>query len=169
MGTSLLAPIDGTVAGCDIDWRAPDPFGSPACLGKLLICFTATLGIPGSWILEVNFAGRGYSAYNNLACGYSADSYVTFIWGRGQAEIDVWKALRDGVWTSSTTILCRTATAGAYSGTIGVGREKYNAFNALPDADPDYVSKAVSSNAATCATTLRATVTVNDDGTFSIA
>ena len=56
----------------------------------------------------VNFAGRG-KADLNAAC--STDAYVT---GSGpNLYIDVWKAHRDGVWTSSVTIDYYIAADGA--------------------------------------------------------
>lgn len=128
--------------------------------------YEATYPYPDKLIIDLNgyfdgeiscdFAGRG--RVGNL-CGGS-DSYMVFDAGNGKVTVDVWGAYRASVWSSSTTVkvYIQSETAGtstrAYVGPSGFNRiSKETGFDA-PVA---------------CPTTLQATVTINDNGSISIA
>jgi hypothetical protein len=133
------------------------------CPAKLRVIFNSG----GPFGLVVNFAGRGKTgkgATGTVLCG--VDSYVTTLPIPGASmivDIDVWQAYRDGIWTSSTTILCYVL-AGVF-----VAHD----LQAYPLNSGNIESKNVtpvdSSGAMSCPVTLLATITVNDDGTWSIA
>lgn len=106
--------------------------------------------------IAVDFAGRGKVG---LACGGS-DTYLTVGVGGDVIYIDVWAARRAGVWSSSVTIDVYAAAGSALSDTV----EAYPSFNFSA-----VVSKSITDEVAGCGTVVKATITVNDDGTFSIA
>lgn len=79
--------------------------------------------------------------------------------------IDIMKALYDGIWSSSVTIGVYAIRPSSASGSIICG----------PAHDPTFLTDCSASKAVTvpggtgCPSTLVATITVNEDGTFSIA
>lgn len=147
----FLPPVAGpsSVACPGIEWIQ----GPNACPESLAIF--CDIGSGATNRLAVDFHGRGKVG---TACGGS-DTYVnvqtnTFV------TVDLWGAYRDGIWTSSVTIAC-------YVGRVGAA--------ASPDIDchPESNSAAVqtknvTNDATACGTVVKATITVNADGTFSI-
>lgn len=107
--------------------------------------------------LAVDFNGRGKVG---LTCAGS-DSYVTFF-NQRSALIDVWKAWRDGIWTSSVTVNC-----------YGLASISPLPLSAGWFAAPATFTYLASKNApcqlgGTCSTTLSGVVTFNDNGTVSV-
>ncbi len=68
----------------------------------------------GTWSsnLVVNFNGRGYVGTDQSGSACSTDPYVSVVSTR-IIDIDIWKAYRDGIWTSSVVINGWTAEPGA--------------------------------------------------------
>lgn len=140
-------------------WR----FAGGVCPGTLTI-YTGgidanyKLGISGAWITgTVGDHCAGTDPYLSIPGG-------TF----GQVDIDVWKALADGLWTSSVVFNVKQHYAAAGGGTRagsivaspnGVTPSAQLLFPTINDINPGNV----------CPTTNVATVTVNDDGTFTLA
>jgi hypothetical protein len=118
--------------------------------------------------IRLNFNGRGWAANPGAGCG--EDDYITFpafpevsAEGANGLKLAVWQAHLDAVWASSVTIdVTAVNDFGAVASTIYVQR-----FNTLDDQ----VTKVITSETGTlnCGTTVKGTITVNDDGTFSIA
>lgn len=109
----------------------------------------------GDLIVAVNFAGRGQAG----DCG-GTDTYVSISRidaSRVAIDINVWAAYRAGVWTSSTTVLVYGKSTGPNASDRCIvspsGGTKTSPFPA----------------GGVCPVTLWGTVTVNDDGTLSIA
>lgn len=113
----------------------------------------------GSTKLSLDFAGRG--KVGGL-CGGS-DTYITFS-GSTLAVVDIWKALKDGIWTSSTTI--KMYAQDSFAASVVLSAEiMTSTFTSLIS-----FSKLTGRDAAVaCPPTLQATVTVAADGTVSIA
>jgi len=136
-----------------VDWY--DSFWSAACPGPIVISLT------GSWHisrkLSTNFAGRGILGGNCSSC--AADQYYLTC-GATAVSIDVWKAYLDGVWTSSTTILVYASKTSGASG---------NLTTRDPSSTTVDVTAIGADTTGSCPTTLQVTITVNDDGTFSVA
>lgn len=149
-----------------------EPYQYEAFLFREQVCPDVLLVGAGAVVdqLQVNFNGRGW--VNAGACG--TDSYVSPLtfpevydgWETlslfNTLLIDVWGAHRAGVWTSSTTVQIAVARSGAPSRTL----------YAQPRNNADLrVDKAVTAQNCSlcCPTDLKATVTVNDDGTIGIA
>lgn len=118
----------------------------------------------------VNFNGRGFygkyidDMYVERSCG-SADQYVYIGTGGTHILVDVFRAFGDNVWTSSVQITVSLLTENAGSADINVG---YN-----PPIICPRVSKHIPYLPGTplsCQNfAVKATVTVNADGTYSIA
>lgn len=146
----MLSPYYGLCIGCG--WYD----GVSVCPIPIEVYFDTLFTQP---YIAVNFAGRGKVGPLG-GCGGS-DTYVTFFTLSGfpdiRAKVDVWAAHKDGVWSSSTTILF-------YAG----GIELTSTVKAK-DHVTTLSSGSVTSNVYSCGSTLLATVTVNDDGTFSVA
>jgi hypothetical protein len=146
------------------DWRAAQSYNPPystagTCLNKLFVY----INLDYISKIAVDFASRG-KVGPAVGCG-GADTYVTFDpTSPNEAYIDVWKAYADGVWTSSTTVKI-------YGGRIYMPSSPARLYVARISSHslPPGVSLAASTDTAACGTTLQATVTVNDNGTFSIA
>lgn len=119
--------------------------------------------------LSVDFAGRG--KVGGL-CGGS-DQYVTFANNPGcslgfgpppygpTATIDVWGAYRDGVWSSSVSILCY---ADSNQPAVLSRWFTYPTNNRAATTD---VASFIPANTGACPTILLKTATVMDDGTYT--
>jgi hypothetical protein len=153
---------------CEIGWYQE---GGP-CASRLQI-FVDGLLSPAE--IAINFDGRGFDNWNNGFCGTSADTYITkddtFTFG-----VDVWRAYQDGIWTSSVAIQIAVGAQSPTTRTLTAFRRGYTApTDYTPSDDQDEVTKSVTpqynggSYGYYCAGPVKATVTVNDDGTFSIA
>jgi hypothetical protein len=137
----------GSGACIGLAWRK----NAATCPDLLRLETTTALGAT----VAVDFAGRGKLG---ATCG-GGDTYVTFtsFW---RADIDIWKAYADGVWTSSTTIDVYMDGLTAIAKDLDVYPiDNYSAFIRKSGIIRDTVN---------CGTVVKATVTVNDDGTFSI-
>lgn len=148
------SPISASVGGCLSVGLTGWLETTYPCLEPLRIAISG-YGLTGA--LSLNFAGRG--KFGGSCPG--SDPYVTYSGGQ-LALVDVWGALRAGVWTSSTTLLCYVQFNGAPAGP---------SISAYAGPSVLYgVSKAgTSRDLLGCPTTLQATVTVNDDGSLAIA
>jgi hypothetical protein len=104
-----------------------------------------------------DFASRGKVG----PAGYCAGSDTYTVTGSNSQLINIWQAYKDGVWTSSTTIKIYIKANTGFGGNI-YAQPEYKASSVIS------IHKAVT-NLACGATAITATVTVNDDGTFSIA
>jgi hypothetical protein len=131
------------------------------------------MGHGNPYYMGINFANRGLIAPDCVdpPCG-SYDNYVIHTYdGEGgddgdYAAIDVWQAHRDGIWSSSVTIgvhLCPANTAvndmiiSVYGGVCAVASTgTIRHFDPYPSIDCAHYA-------------LYATVTVNANGTYSIA
>jgi hypothetical protein len=117
--------------------------------------------------IRLNFDSRGWASTGG-SCG--TDTYISFptfpevsAEGANGLKLAVWQAHVDGIWTSSVTCSVTAVNDfGAVAATIKVQR-----FNSLTDQ----VTKSITSEtgALNCGGVVKGTITVNDDGTFSIA
>lgn len=155
---------------------SPDYPGTVTCPAKLVIrgpcgsssgCYDTNglfINPRGTWIGYCLRSSTGSDAYVTEIHGLcSGVNYHAFI-------VDVWGMYRDGLWTSSLAIpVAATRTSGGTgSVSAGIGDETLVNTNIARCYLGDAVSKTVTFN-TTCVTTTLATVTVYDDGTFSIA
>ncbi len=170
------SPVGGSSGIClPLDWYKEHPLAaSPFVEQQICPDLLLIAALYGSATIRpmVNFAGRGWVGIG--ACG--SDAYVSALTfpdtydtstsddPNSIAQVDVWGAYRDGVWTSSTTILVSMYSSPA-TGTTVFGQARNNEANR--------VTKAITTqNTAFCpggGAVLQATITVNDDGTISIA
>ena len=150
----LMTPVNGKCIG--LNWYK----GFTSCPSNLMITYPGydvTTGFAGMAVVFNGGAKVGDPSLTDCGTDAYVDAAVTI---GSLIQVDVWAAYRAGAWTSSVTIL-------VYHG--------QSAPACTLEAGPDYatpVTKAITPQAGTtCAavTTLKATVTVNDDGTFSIA
>jgi hypothetical protein len=153
----LLTPVVHTPSGVG------HCIGSEWYRGSTLPCPTPLdiyhLGDGLAGGMAVNFNGRGKVGDAGSSCG-GFDPYVTGISFTDYLTVDVWAALRAGVWSSSCIIQVYMAT-----GAPIVGEQ----IQAYPPSGSLGVTKNVTTQAGTCGTVVLATITVNDDGTYSIA
>lgn len=173
----LKAPVNGKCL--PVTWyknRVYSDFSTQSQICPDYLCIGALFQAGKIIRSMVNFNGRGWA--NAASCG--TDTYVLafptstpglieegsgspLVDPNSQLLIDVWGAYRAGVWTSSVTIQIALTTNAATTTTV----------HAQPVNDQSLrVSKAAVSpqiGALLCSTIVVATVTVNDDGTFSIA
>lgn len=159
-------------------WRAPqldhgttDPIPQ-VCPAPLLIAVSTSGYFHNT---HFNFNGRGW-ADTSVTCPYTEPYYsaaglifsgldyreeATYTYTT-RFTIDVWKAYLDGVWTSSCTIQLHANNATLLPASIY--------FHAHPRMyETTAVRKSVTTSNTGCSPSVLATVTVNDDGTFSIA
>lgn len=108
-------------------------------------------------------SGGWLAALTGSTCAATSDTYVTT--GTYTVWIDVWAALEAGLWSGSVafSVYARRASGAAGNTMIGAGPENY--WSGSNPAGID-LTKAVAA-AAGCPTTLFATLTVFDDGTFT--
>lgn len=136
----------------------PSSYPCPAKLGVNLNYAGGVGGIVGL-NLSLNFAGRGKVGNS---CGGS-DPYITFN-SAVNATIDLWEALRDGVWTSSFTIEVFINAISGPNGTVEASIRSSSGTVAV------FLKSGVSYDVGGgCPTTVRAVITVTDDGDVSIA
>lgn len=108
----------------------------------------------------------GFTAAQYTSCG-TVDPYIFVSGWFGSSPshpvlyIDIWKAYIDGIWSSSVTVDIYADIAGG-SEAVRVGNQS--------DTCPSDVTKNISavSSIYTCPTVKRCTVTVNDDGSFTV-
>lgn len=141
----LIVPIGGACPG------APWLKGFYPCPTNLLIASDTGL----SAYLHVDFNSRGKVG---SFCG-GLDTYVSVI-SSDLIAVDVWGARLASVWSSSVQVEVYLGS----SVVIAANLSAYPAANAAAA-----VTKSVTSDSTSCGTAVKATVTVNDDGTFSIA
>lgn len=113
---------------------------------------------------QLNVSGGWWSGSIGRNCAGS-DPYVSES-GR-DVFIDVWKALADGVWSSSVVI-------SIYADMVNNPTSLTDVIHAGPSTGSSPASASISGYVppgigVTCSTTLRATLTVYDDGTFTLA
>lgn len=154
---SLFAAQNPT--GAAVGWSQACGFwrtNAQTCRDTMIIGwsgFITRTAIDGAWI-------TGGKIGNPASCPGS-DTYVTCL-NNAQIGVDVWKALADGIWSSS----CVFSFYGHDGGSVSAGTAYAKPASA---SSPAQISKAVSTVAgASCPTGLLATVTVFDDGTYSI-
>ena len=152
-------------------WKTPIIAGTGGCLGtgvpwfygvtcpdKLQV-YTQLVDTTSS--IDIDFAGRGKSG---LDCAFS-DSYVSADPGSLASNswfVDVWKAYRDGIWTSSTTIkVYRRRTTSSTNVALSMTPVSYGIALAVKFVDADV--------GAACPTTLRGTITITDTGGVTLA
>lgn len=163
--SGLIVPVAGKCIG-DGWFR-----GSGPCPEVLKVWATYTYsgcGPPACQFVATDFATRGKTGF---ACGGS-DIYVADQ-GDGSQRVDVWAAYRAGVWTSSTTIKVYLAAYCAIVSTGVINGEPLSNAAARVTKSGAFLSGTPSGCDAPsgwiCPTLLAATITVNDDGTMSIA
>lgn len=110
--------------------------------------------------IYIGVSGGWWSGVIGVNCGAS-NSYVSAT--SAQVLIDVWKALADGLWSSSVVFSVYT--------TVGTVNEViYAATNgASSPAQQDLLTSNMGQNTGACPSVLKRTVTVYDDGTFTLA
>lgn len=157
----LITPIDGSCIG-DGWFRGTGP--CPEVL-KISGTYTHLSGSPCSF-LATNFASRGKTGF---ACGGS-DAYVADQ-SDGSQHIDVWRAYRDGIWTSSVDILVYYTGKNALFMSGVINAEPLSYPSARVTKNPAVINGTAECSAPSwsCPTALSATITVNDDGSISIA
>ena len=116
-----------------------------------------------------SISGGWWTGY--IQCGPTvwctgSDSYVSRP-DPGILLINIWGALGAGLWASSVAIDINTAASAPDSASASAYPYPCNEFN---NPTPAPINKTIATGAASsCPTTKRATVTVYDDGTYSIA
>lgn len=166
--TTIKTPVGGLCL--PLSWYKRHQYSNglyeaQVCPDQLCI-WTSVLG-GNTCGISVNLAGRGLA--DAASCG--ADVYVSSLSGSEVPDggpfddvilIDVWQAYRDGIWTSSTTVVVAVACATSGAARTLTAQPRNN--NAVA------VTKSISPQVTGfCPSTTLATVTINDDGTFSIA
>jgi len=135
-------PVDGSVRACPL---------------QLLI--NGELG----YILAVALSG---GVRRSTLCG-SGGSYVTFSSDDRYFCVDVWKAYRDGFWTSSLAVqVYGYSLFGAGISNLNVGRASRPLGGSITST---YSALWPSGSSPTCPTTLVKTVTVTASGGISVA
>ncbi len=103
-------------------------------------------------------------------CGNSS-AYVT-VGGHGFATIrvNIWKALADGQWSSSTVITVyayRFSSLSSTANDLRAGPDRTTPVN--PARQTKVITPVAFHSGLPCPTDVVGTVTVNDDGTFTVA
>ena len=109
-------------------------------------------------------AGRGFGPIYDTG-GYCSgtDTYID----SSNGYVDVWRAYQDGIWTSSVNIEVRVAASSAFSPAVLC--QPHNGYTASTVCEQGYKQPCPADTAAACPTTLSATITVYDDGSYAIA
>ena len=144
-----------------MNWRS-----SAAPCGGLLGIEAFTSGAH----VALNFNGRGKVGFGTgEGCGGS-DAYV-FGWAPTSSPkrlgVDVWSAYIDGVWTSSVVVdvYIYHPSSPSFSTSINAYRRSTSGgFGTLVGSKATGTSELVS-----CGTVIKASITVNSDGTVSVA
>ncbi len=171
---SPIHPSQTSFIGCD--WYKPY-LGSPtACPGKLVISLDLADVLAADFNVDVDLAvvfnggtksGVYQSGGSSLSCG--SDSYVTVdgsAFVNVRLLVDVWSAFRASAWASSVTIDIY-AGVGFSTHTIKTYASREGNWSSV--AGDQSKSASVPPRTSACPAVKIATVTVNDDGTFSIA
>lgn len=173
--TSIIIPKNKPWPATDWYVAQLDGFGVPLtqpCPAPLLI------GIDAGYFPRIlfNFNGRGWDSFGAWGCPYTETYEVDASGTQGldfkapsgvsyssRFGLDVWQAYADGIWTSSCTVALHVTTFPLLSpATISLwAHPRSDATNA--------VNKTFTSSDASCGSVTSATVTINDDGTYSIA
>lgn len=177
MTTQILRPLrTGGVCLTDINWQAVGgyAYGSPGpCPASLWISADDPEAYwPDTGEMYVNFNGRGWNKSYASGCptAVTTDQYIEFPGGRiDEAQVDVWRAYADNVWSSSCTIEIKRLAFFTFNSVLHAWRNHWS----VPSSDPLKVTKSIATSGGyfgDCpSATIRATITVNDDGTFSVA
>ncbi len=169
--TTIKTPVGGRCL--PLTWYKPYIYaGSPAaqvCPDLIAIACSAAADTVRT---VINLAGRGWMG---VGCAMT-DPYIRLpipleTWqdvvsydSNSVIFVDVWQALRDAIWASSVTIEVRvtsptTPTTDIYT----------HARNGIDNEVHKAVTAQSTLGGIGCGSVLKATITVNDDGTFSIA
>lgn len=144
---------------------------APCCWRSTTTCpdtlriFMPLDGIPvgvGSIQISVRFNG------GNIAGDCLTDSYVTTSFSPGVSRtffVDVWRALRDGAWSSSTTVIIYSRQTAPFN-TIDYGPTNDSSGSCTTTG---YIYPVTAIGTCGAPPTPVATITIMDDGTVSIA
>lgn len=149
----------------------PAEWYSSACALRKLVFASFNDTGSSAYRIAWDFAGRGK---HGASCAYT-ETYRTFassapkLCGKTSGGVayyyDVWQAWIDGIWTSSTTILVYCDYSAASTKVLALGRSE-------DTADPfcGEVCKTISIGTpdVACPTSLKATATIYDDGTYTL-
>jgi hypothetical protein len=118
----------------------------------------------------IKMAGRSLAGPTGSPC-FGAEPYAVYDNAGPGFQVDIWKALADGVWSSSTTFDLYFTTAGQYfTGQCGPSHSNKNFITGCSSSI--YRSGIVPSVVNGCSAGplwSYAHITVNEDGTYSIA
>jgi hypothetical protein len=150
----IILPKIGALDGCAVNFNGRGKVGN-----NLATCATDTY---------VTVTTSSESQYSCAAVGESGVNTVCLF------KIDVLKALRDGIWTSSVGIdVYYGKTGAADTSTRLVSARPTGASRSDPGTcacvDKRFTTQVIASLTCANVTTIQATVTVYDDGTLSIA
>jgi hypothetical protein len=102
-------------------------------------------------------------------CAVTSDAYVSTLFF-GTFDINIWKAYRDSVWTSSVSITIYAQLQTSYGPNINIKASKWKLGNTIYDTVTKVVTPTqVASPSCPPDGDLVATVTVTDAGVVSIA
>lgn len=158
---------------CMTDIRSWIPQGGDACDVDVL----QIIGSPGPESGSCFYYGQcfriaidgGFLGGTKIgqACGGSS-SYVTVV-HQSRISVDVWQALKDGAWSSSTVLSVYGDAVNTipYPGNATIEAKPYTA--AVPASQTIIAANWPAGVGNVCVSTLRRTVTVYDDGTFTLA
>lgn len=168
----IIAPSGSVAFACNDSWHKTSwgpnisytyEYGSSEKVCPTRVAITCGGAFGYTYALSVNFAGRGKVGGD---CG-GADEYVAFSGGGVSQEatvyVDVWKAHKDGVWSSSVEIKLYI-TLSPYVVDTGI-------LSAGPVGFPGGISGFTSTfldPPGACPPTLLKTFNVFDDKTYSL-
>lgn len=149
----------------------PAEWYSSACVVRKLVIGTFNDTGSSAYRIAWDFHGRGKHgascAYSEI---YSIDGSATKLCGKSSGgagrHFDVWQAWTDGIWTSSVVIAVYADYSVASTKVIAAAKS-FSDDNAWAEAVCKTIS--IGTPDVTCPTSLKATVTVYDDGTYTIA
>jgi hypothetical protein len=147
----------------------PAEWYSSACVVRKLVIGTFTDTGSVAYRMAYDFHGRGkHMAACTYTETYSGPGSATKLCGKTAGigmHFDVWKAWEDGIWTSSVVIRLYADYSVASTKVVAVAKSFSN-DNAWAEEVCTTIS--IGTPDVTCPTTLVATVTVYDDGTYTI-
>lgn len=158
-------------AGAPYCWWQPDSGGQGCTPMKLRISTSSAISVTppsAAWWTGGN-AGWYNTSINIISCGASVNNYLTAISSFGASPsyviIDVMKALKDGIWSSSISFSTYASSLNSLSsGTAAIP----NNTGVAPYGRPS-VSVAITSVPTTsCTAGVLKTVTVYDDGRITV-
>lgn len=145
------------------------PYPCADMLNVTVLLSGSPTGRVGAQISGRNQVGPVVGTITPNDCSGLGDEYVHIVgYGEGgpgafiDVDIDIWRAYQDGVWTSSITI-------DIYGVTGGSGCDLRASIRSVPTVYQDKTGITSTSSTPCSAVVLLGTITVNDDGTFSIA